>query len=58
MKKPLTLIIMDGFGHNVDTYGNAIEAANTPNLSKIFAENPTTYIGASGLDVGLPEAPI
>ena len=55
MKKPLTLIIMDGFGHNTDTYGNAIEAANTPNLSKIFAENPTTYIGASGLDVGLPD---
>ena len=55
MKKPLTLIIMDGFGYNGDTYGNAIEAANTPNLSKIFAENPTTYIGASGLDVGLPD---
>ncbi|MBR5524934.1 MAG: 2,3-bisphosphoglycerate-independent phosphoglycerate mutase [Clostridia bacterium] len=55
MKKPLTLIIMDGFGYNPDTYGNAIEAANTPNLSKIFSENPTTYIGASGLDVGLPD---
>ena len=55
MKKPLTLIIMDGFGYNADKYGNAIEAANTPNLSKIFAENPTTYIGASGLDVGLPD---
>ena len=55
MKKPLTLIIMDGFGYNPDTYGNAIEAANTPNLSKIFSENPTTHIGASGLDVGLPD---
>ena len=55
MKKPLTLIIMDGFGINEDAYGNAIKAANTPNLSKIFAENPTTQIGASGLDVGLPD---
>ena len=55
MKKPLTLIIMDGFGYNADSYGNAIVAANTPNLSKIFADNPTTYIGASGLDVGLPD---
>ena len=55
MKKPLTLIIMDGFGYNPDSYGNAIMAANTPNLSKIFSENPTTYIGASGLDVGLPD---
>ncbi len=55
MKKPLTLIIMDGFGCNDSSYGNAIEAAATPNLSKIFAENPTTRIGASGLDVGLPD---
>ena len=55
MKKPLTLIIMDGFGINPDTYGNAIEAAATPNLSKIFSENPTTQIGASGMDVGLPD---
>ena len=55
MKKPLTLIIMDGFGINPDTYGNAIEAAATPNLSKFFAENPTVQIGASGMDVGLPD---
>ncbi|MBP3381122.1 MAG: 2,3-bisphosphoglycerate-independent phosphoglycerate mutase, partial [Clostridia bacterium] len=55
MKKPLTLIIMDGFGINPDTYGNAIDAAATPNLSKIFAENPFTTIGASGMDVGLPD---
>ena len=46
---------MDGFGINPVDKGNAIEAANTPNLSKIFAENPFTTIGASGLDVGLPD---
>ena len=54
-KKPTALIIMDGFGHRDEKGGNAIEAANTPNLDKIFAENPMTYIGASGLDVGLPD---
>ena len=54
-KKPTALIIMDGFGHRDEKKGNAIEAANTPNLDKIFAENPMTYIGASGLDVGLPD---
>ena len=53
-KKPTALIIMDGFGHREETKGNAIEAAKKPNLDKIFAENPLTYIGASGLDVGLP----
>ncbi len=55
MKKPLVLIIMDGFGLNDGVMGNAIKAANTPNLSKIFAENPFTAIGASGMDVGLPD---
>ena len=45
---------MDGFGKNESTYGNAIAAAKKPNLDKIVSENPMTFIGASGLDVGLP----
>ncbi|MCQ2471885.1 MAG: 2,3-bisphosphoglycerate-independent phosphoglycerate mutase [Clostridia bacterium] len=55
MKKPVVLCIMDGFGINPGAEGNAIEAAKTPNLSKLFKENPCTAIGASGLDVGLPD---
>lgn len=54
-KKPVALLIMDGFGENPSDYGNAIAAANTPNLDKLMAECPTTMIGASGLDVGLPD---
>ena len=38
MKKPIVLTIMDGFGINPDTVGNAIYSANTPRLDKIFAE--------------------
>ena len=55
MKKPLILIIMDGFGLNDANYGNAIRHAKTPRLSAIFDTFPTTAIGASGLDVGLPD---
>ena len=55
MKKPLVLCIMDGFGHNPSDYGNAITAAKTPRLDKLMAECPMTYIGASGMDVGLPD---
>ncbi len=55
MKKPVVLCIMDGFGINPGAEGNAIEAANTPNLTRLFKENPFTTIGASGLDVGLPD---
>ncbi len=53
-KKPVALIIMDGFGFNADAYGNAITAANTPNIDK-YMQGPNTIIGASGLDVGLPD---
>lgn len=55
VKKPHLLCIMDGFGHNPDTACNAIAAANTPHLDRLFAANPMTYIGASGMDVGLPD---
>ena len=54
MKKPLVLMILDGFGI-APAEGNAIAAAKHPNMDKIFAENPHTQIGASGMDVGLPD---
>ncbi len=53
MKKPLLLMILDGFGIGPE-YGNAIMAAKKPNLDRLFAGNPLTQIGASGMDVGLP----
>ncbi len=55
MKKPLALIILDGFGYNPNKAGNAIEAAATPHLDKLFAQYPHMLIGASGMDVGLPD---
>ncbi|WP_343253428.1 2,3-bisphosphoglycerate-independent phosphoglycerate mutase [Ligaoa zhengdingensis] len=54
-KRPLALIILDGFGYNPSEYGNAVKTANTPNLDRLFAEYPHTLIGASGMDVGLPD---
>ncbi len=55
MKKPLVLMILDGFGYNPEDYGNAIHAADKKNIDKIFSSNPKTLIGASGMDVGLPD---
>jgi len=55
MKKPLILIIMDGFGLRDSDMGNAIHAANHPNLTRLFRDYPTTQLGASGMDVGLPD---
>jgi 2,3-bisphosphoglycerate-independent phosphoglycerate mutase len=55
MKKPLILMILDGFGIAAEEKGNAIKAADKPNLDRLFRENPITQIGASGLNVGLPD---
>ena len=56
MKKPMTLIIMDGFGWVPDhPRGNAISEAKKPNIERYMKEYPFTTIGASGMDVGLPD---
>ncbi len=50
-------MILDGFGNSTETLAgsNAISAANTPNLDEIFENSVVTEIGASGMDVGLPD---
>ena len=55
MLKPVVLCIMDGFGITDKVEGNGIKAAKTPNLDKLFETCPNTTIGASGLNVGLPD---
>ena len=53
MKNPLALIIMDGYGLREETEGNAIKAANTPNLSAIFEKCPSAKLACSGLALSL-----
>lgn len=53
--RPVMLVIMDGWGWREETEGNAVLAADTPNLDRFKAEYPFTLIEASGLAVGLPE---
>ncbi|MBS3994559.1 MAG: 2,3-bisphosphoglycerate-independent phosphoglycerate mutase [Alkaliphilus sp.] len=54
MKKPTILMILDGFGMNVNTFGNAIAQSKTPNLDHYLESYPSTTVLASGLAVGLP----
>ncbi|WIO73959.1 2,3-bisphosphoglycerate-independent phosphoglycerate mutase [Porticoccaceae bacterium LTM1] len=54
-KKPLVLLILDGWGHSDATEHNAIYHANTPVWDKLWAEAPHTLIQTSGMAVGLPE---
>ena len=55
MTKKAVLIILDGYGIAAPSEGNAISCAKKPNLDRLFSENPTSQLSASGLDVGLPE---
>jgi len=53
--KPLLLIILDGWGHNPSTHGNAIAQARKPTWDRLLREFPSTLIHTSGPYVGLPE---
>lgn len=54
-KKPVMLMILDGFGISDKEDGNAIRAAHKPNIDKLFEQYPHVQLGASGLNVGLPD---
>lgn len=55
MRKPLALIIMDGFGISEDQERNAINDKTAPCLKEFFKKYPMTLLKASGEAVGLPE---
>lgn len=54
-KKPLLLMILDGWGINSCPEHNAIAQARTPNMTRLCADYPCTDIGTSGMSVGLPD---
>ncbi len=54
-KKPVVLMVLDGYGLNENPEGNAIAMANTPVMDKLMAECPFVKGNASGLSVGLPD---
>ncbi len=52
---PVVLAVLDGWGCNDSTYGNAIAAARLPHWNGFFERFPWTTLAASGEDVGLPK---
>jgi 2,3-bisphosphoglycerate-independent phosphoglycerate mutase len=54
-KKPTVLMILDGYGLNEKTEGNAVAMAKTPVMDKLMKEYPFVHGNASGLAVGLPD---
>lgn len=54
-KKPTVLMILDGFGLNERSEGNAVAQANTPVIDSLMRDYPFVKGYASGLAVGLPD---
>ena len=54
-KKPVVLMILDGYGLNDKVEGNAVALANTPVMDSLMKEYPYVRGNASGMAVGLPE---
>ena len=54
-KIPVVLMILDGYGLNERTEGNAIALAKTPVMDELMADYPFVKGYASGLAVGLPD---
>jgi len=54
MKKPVALIIRDGWGLNENSRSNAVLAARTPNMDAYKKMYPWTILECSGEAVGLP----
>ena len=54
-KKPTVLLILDGYGLNEKTEGNAVAQAKTPVMDRLMKECPFVKGNASGMAVGLPD---
>lgn len=55
LRRPVLLVILDGFGINPNPAHNGVAQANTPRLDEYFAQYPSTTLKASGHAVGLPD---
>ena len=54
-RRPVVLVVLDGWGYREAREGNAIALSRVPNWERLWARAPRTLLSASGLAVGLPE---
>ena len=54
-KRPVVLLVLDGWGYRKEREGNAIALGNTPTWDALWSSPSRTLLDASGLPVGLPE---
>ena len=54
-RKPVVLLILDGWGHRDDPRDNALALADIPNWRRLHATHPSTLVHTEGRHVGLPD---
>jgi 2,3-bisphosphoglycerate-independent phosphoglycerate mutase len=54
-RRPVMLVILDGFGWREDKADNAIRQAKTPTFDRLWRDGPHGFLRTSGKDVGLPD---
>ncbi len=57
-KRPVVLVVLDGWGYRPEREGNAIAHARVPTWTRLWDRGPRTLLDASGLAVGLPAGQI
>lgn len=53
-RRPVMLVVLDGWGWRDDTTNNAVRQAKTPTFDRLWSTSPHGFLRTSGLDVGLP----
>ena len=53
-RRPVMLVVLDGWGWREESADNAVRQANTPTFDRLWANGPHAFLHTSGKDVGLP----
>jgi 2,3-bisphosphoglycerate-independent phosphoglycerate mutase len=53
-RRPVMLVVLDGWGWREEVADNAIRQARTPTFDRLWANCPHAFLHTSGEDVGLP----
>jgi len=54
-RRPVMLVILDGWGWREESADNAVRQAKTPTFDRLWQAGPRGFLRTCGHDVGLPE---
>ena len=54
-RRPVMLVVLDGWGWREDRADNAVLQAKTPTFDRLWSAGPHAFLRTSGRDVGLPD---